>query len=321
MPCELLTQNLTVNCLLVLSDAFSFTGVSKSGKTLSCRRSYKDFQNKFNMSRSTVWRSVSSAKKRKLIERKNGIYSFDLSRVKNGRDCDFLQVPDWIHAKTFTIDGKERTLKDTELLVYSFFYTRCNNRNNSTRYYTGSSNGIANKIGKSERTVYRAINCLMHAKLIYRTHKGVNGYNKSEYTINFKFVRDTEKSFDKKFAESQKSDSSYITDRRDYYVELRHRAEDIAHSNLERARKYMPFREAEKKLSELAIKSAFPGTDAKDVEREFKKARQFRAAVMRELGFSDDDFKPQYKCKKCNDTGFRISDGHVCDCYPPGRLK
>ena len=43
------------------------------------------------------------------------------------------------------------------------------------------------------------------------------------------------------------------------------------------------------------------------------------ARILSRLGLTAADLEPKWNCPICHDTGFRIKDGKMCDCWRPPR--
>lgn len=328
------SRGLTKSTVFVLSDVFSFTG-----EELTCMRTYKSFQNGCGVSRSTVSRALRRGKDSKFIatDKEKGYIFIDGSITGEL----FLKIEKWVHTEEFQIRKVRRRLTKSERLVYARIFTSCNNEKRTTKYCVYSNSELAVELSLSEKTVQRAIWTLLRAGLIYRPQqdKGVNGYIKSTYTLNNKLIRELRKKTDKN-SKTEPSEAVQTSKPAEYksrtedgrerraaieriYAQRRHKAEQAADDNLARARRYKPFIEAEKTLNRLSVDIAF--AELREPEKVLKlnidmqRARRERNAAMRALGLTEEDLKPQYACRLCNDTGFKLSNGRVCKCFPPGK--
>ncbi len=102
-----------------------------------------------------------------------------------------------------------------------------------------------------------------------------------------------------------------------YYFNLREQAEDRAEHYLRAARRNADFKQNEEavKAAEIALaKAEALGGDAEKAQSELAARKRERAAILGKLGLTEEMLVPQYKCKKCGDTGFD-KDGNVCECY------
>ena len=108
------------------------------------------------------------------------------------------------------------------------------------------------------------------------------------------------------------------TERERYYAPLRRRAAARAEQAKAEAEKDAEFSEAERAIKkgeiELAKAEVFAPETMPSLMKALNEAKKRRAAAMVRLGFTEQDFVPQYACKKCSDTGF-LPDGRMCDCY------
>ena len=51
------------------------------------------------------------------------------------------------------------------------------------------------------------------------------------------------------------------------------------------------------------------------LQENLKKLKKDKNKLLKDLNISDSFFKPEYECKKCNDTGYLINDGNImCSC-------
>ncbi len=92
-------------------------------------------------------------------------------------------------------------------------------------------------------------------------------------------------------------------------------AEKLAYDNMQKALANTAFKVNDTNITNLNIKIArleFEGKNA-DTENELmlvlKKERQ---SILKSLKLSENDFVPQYTCKKCNDSG--VVNGKYCKC-------
>lgn len=305
----------------VLGDVFSFTG-----DNLDCHRTYKSFGDRAGSSRATVGRALRSGKAQKLItvDKEKG-YVFNRNAV---REDSFLRVPDWVRVEEFDVrKNKRRRLLKSEVSVYSYIYTRCDNKKKSNKFFETSVSAISEAVHLCERTVLRALWTLIRAGLIYRPKKdkGVNAYKKSRYTLNYKLIRAHEKQvkIDTKptavSAEPQRPKTFQEIEQ--YYKDKRERAEFIAERNFNRANENERFKLADGIYKSLMFSAAYAmhynSAQKEEFERRAAKAQTERLIALRELGMTEKDLDPQYECKLCNDTG-QLDSGAQCQCYPRG---
>lgn len=102
------------------------------------------------------------------------------------------------------------------------------------------------------------------------------------------------------------------------YEKLRYKATKKMEENLSKAETISGFSKNYKRLNEIDIELAMSEFSGKkdtvlELEEEKKLVKEKVLLALNEVNLTLDDLKPQYKCKKCNDTGF---DGiNKCSCY------
>lgn len=102
-----------------------------------------------------------------------------------------------------------------------------------------------------------------------------------------------------------------------YYFNLREKAQDRADYFLKRARANAEFRKNEEaiKAEEIQLaKAEALGGDTANHTAALAQLRRERANLLSSMHLTEAMLSPQYRCKKCNDTGFD-KDGNVCECY------
>ena len=102
-----------------------------------------------------------------------------------------------------------------------------------------------------------------------------------------------------------------------HYLELRHIAEDRAEKAQSIALADDVYGSISKQLNELAISLAFAEVsspnEADGISERIKKLEADGDKRLKELCIDKADFKPQYSCKICNDTGYD-RNGSPCSC-------
>lgn len=113
------------------------------------------------------------------------------------------------------------------------------------------------------------------------------------------------------------------SDREHYYAVLRQKAQEKAESNRRLAESDREFAEADTAIKrgeiELARAEVFSPDRAESLRRELQEWQQKRKRALTRLSLTEASLQPEYRCKKCSDTGF-LPDGRACDCYP-GQTK
>lgn len=115
----------------------------------------------------------------------------------------------------------------------------------------------------------------------------------------------------------EEHDAEFRKKVQNYYFNLRERARDIADHYLKRARADADFRKNEEEIKATEIKLAKAealGGGTTELESSLKDLKIRRAALLKSMNLKESMLVPQYRCKKCNDTGFD-KDGNVCSCY------
>ena len=109
------------------------------------------------------------------------------------------------------------------------------------------------------------------------------------------------------------------SEREHYYAVLRQKAQERAEQNRRKAGSDVQFAEADAAIKrgeiELARAEVFSPERADMIRRELKVWQEKRKAALARLSLSEESLMPEYKCKKCSDTGF-LPDGRACSCYP-----
>lgn len=100
------------------------------------------------------------------------------------------------------------------------------------------------------------------------------------------------------------------------------KAKEQANKNLESCFKNEKFKTSFYKIRSLQFdlsKLEDNSNEAKQILKQIEEERKILNAELKNCGFTKDDLKPQYECKKCNDTGF--VQGNPCTCYKVEQTK
>lgn len=130
---------------------------------------------------------------------------------------------------------------------------------------------------------------------------------------------------DKPKTNGQEEGRELMAKRERWYTAKRIQAEKRAEEVHNRFMLSEEFRKIDKRLKELMPEMARLEVDlekgnvkARDklvkLEQERCRLKQQKTSIIERNGMSEEDFKVQYDCAKCNDTGFK-KDGTLCDCY------
>ncbi len=323
-------KGLSLGTQFVVGEVYSFTGESKRGDELNCRRKYSGFQERLGYSRATIGRGLKDGRDYGFIKKdKEKGYVCEISKFA---DAEFLRIPNFIREDEFKVHkNKRRKLLSSESKIYGCIFTHCDNRGKKCKTYETSIYELSKLLGLSEKTVYKGLWSLIRAGLIYRPKCdiGVNAYKVSKYTLNTKLLRAHGiyiGAGEKKPAPEPKTPKATATveEREQYYYDLRYRAQIIAERNLEAARRDEQFRQADDALKKLIPQLALATMSGRteeivSIQVLQGEAMRIRANRARIMGYTRESFEPQYKCPHCEDTGYKLTDGTVCDCFPPGR--
>lgn len=312
--------------IMILSAVFSFSDAGNA----RCNYSYRQFEEKLNLSHGSVARAIKALKE-------SGEISQDKSRrsrtayndAKRTKENGFVKIELYLYHTLFNIRGEKEAclLTNAEIDVLCFIKTHCSNQRGDGTFL-GSVRGIARTLNLSKTTVQDAIDTLLHAGLIYRPARGVNGHERSLYTVNEKLLRRTERNYKratepkkpsrKALSPEQKKEEERI-ERERYYTELRRRAQNRVYFFEDQLDKDDTYKEITSKWKgkdiEIARAEVYNLPELEELRKEKRRLGAQRARRMAELDISESDLKPQWRCRRCNDEGF-LPNGKLCDCYP-----
>lgn len=105
-----------------------------------------------------------------------------------------------------------------------------------------------------------------------------------------------------------------------HFAPLHARAQAIADANVRRAESDRDYAAVHKEIRGLepAIARAKHDGDRRTAEqltRRHASLKVLQARILSRLGLTAADLQPKYKCTVCEDTGFRKSDGRMCNCW------
>lgn len=115
----------------------------------------------------------------------------------------------------------------------------------------------------------------------------------------------------------QEHDAEFKKRVRSYYFNLREKAEDRAEHYRKLARSDAHFKANEEEIKATEIKLAKAealGGETTAYRTQLTALHSERDAILKKLELTEEMLTPQYRCKKCNDTGFD-AEGNVCECY------
>lgn len=320
--------------ILLYATVYSFS--RSDDDTATCNLAYSKFEQKLGLSHGTVARGIGALKEAALVNqdksRRTGASYKCTSKIKeNG----FIRTEFYLFSTKFEAKGEApRYLTTSEINVLSLIKTHCGNKKGSG-VFTGSVRGIARTLGLSFTIVQKCITTLLKMHLIFRSeeNRGRNGYKRSGYTVNAKLLRRTEKNY-KRDIEPPKPKKALSSEAREieaanaraerehYYAVLREVAENRRQSFLDHLNRDDTYKRVDDALRALPPKigraEAFNLPELLHLKNEEKRLQAQRARRMAELGITEEELRPKYRCARCSDTGFK-PDGTMCDCYPKRR--
>lgn len=314
--------------IILLSAIFSYSNAEKA----RCNLSFRQFEEKFNLSHGNVARGIKSLKESGEIEQdKRFRYRSSYIDAKRTNESGFIKIELYLYNTKFDIRGESlpRYLRKSEIDVLCLIKTHCSNEKGEG-CFVGSVKGIAETVNLSKTTVQAGIDVLLHAGLIYRSEegRGLNGYKRSIYTVNDKLLRRKAKNFQKALSSKDSSRKTLSKEQRDeecriererYYAGLRERAQSRVDFFVNQLNADDTYSRLTAKLRELELRIAkdevyrFPEIETH--KQEALRIRAERAQRMGQLRISEADLIPRYRCPKCEDRG-SLHDGTPCKCYP-----
>lgn len=128
----------------------------------------------------------------------------------------------------------------------------------------------------------------------------------------------TEKQSKQKYIDQTVEAINAKADREKYYATLRDKALSIAEKYQAKAQTSPRYKEITLALSKMEISLAkaevFEPEKMPDLLAEKQSLITERKQILKGLGITEEQLSPQFKCKKCSDTGF-LPSGVSCDCY------
>jgi hypothetical protein len=120
--------------------------------------------------------------------------------------------------------------------------------------------------------------------------------------------------------DAQAEGREYMAERERYYTALRNAAKDKADKIQARLMQYEPYAEIHKRLKEIDLEQAKAEHNGKmkesaTLEQEKNRLMMKRANILAMNDLTEEDLLPRWKCRKCEDTGYRKEDDVICDCY------
>ena len=350
----LLPYRLIRTCQTVLESLIAGTIWSFVSEDKVCNFGHKTFQNKLNVSKSTVSRKTKRIGDRAdFTVQRNGGKASTYSTTFELDEGSFIDFPTWL-AQPFVWDGQTIELTPSEQLILAmiYTYTKSDKASGAYRSFVGSPATIAQRLNDvvCARTVQASILRLEKLGLIERKKKAVNahGAGLGEYVAvmaRFRAIERAKKKAAKRKAweeekakkkaenasQTQNKMNGYNERRiidlnckseRDHFYAQRKDANEAAAEKYETAAfKNFP------RLAELTfeIKKMEPALGRAEhygdvtlpvLLAKKKQLEEEKRALMRRNGIEEARFHAQayVRCKLCNDTGY-FKNGAYCDCW------
>ena len=330
------------SALIVESLIYSYT---QSNAT--CRQSYTAMGMRLGICRETVWRSLKLLSVN-IAQDKHSRVCASYTHAESSRELSGIVVPDYLLTAEFTFRPKQggtsitRALKPMEAVIVGMIRGA---QWNGSACFSTSVRKLAKKYNMSKSTIQEYISALLRGKLIYRTveGRGHNGQYLSRYTVNEKLLRGLRKKTRKELRHRMTSESvlsaeeraiaareiaarnaeraarEAAAERARWYAERRQTAQDRAEWYIRMAEQDQAYKAAQTAIRGLDIEIAKAEVFGSDSLDRLRRERQTQVRLRKErltiLHIRDEDLRPQYRCKKCNDTGFDLRTGKLCRCY------
>lgn len=317
-----------------------------------CKIGYGGIAKRLHVSKSGVCRNVQALKEdsRFSVERRGQswtTYEFIGDGTENRAERDervalsHMRVEDYFFSIEITINGRKRLLTRAEVFVLALIYTHTYDE----KHFTNSYSGIAGILGYRPETVWRAMQNLMDAGLVYVKAMGKSKSKKSSFGASMSNLRKVKKERKKREQKEKKKpvEIKYtntvaqtrndviarneaieaMAERERFYSLRQARAERIADEYKAYAIKKIPqlkelFRE-ERILEIQAAKAELKEPERLPaVEQQQKGVRAQIVKLLSEINMTRKDLekKSHCMCRKCSDSGY-LPNGRACDCYTP----
>lgn len=107
-------------------------------------------------------------------------------------------------------------------------------------------------------------------------------------------------------------------ERERYYANLRRQAQAEADKYIKKAETNPEYVKVTSELSsgniELAKAKVFSPDSVNEIQIKLKRLKNRQIGILKAMNIEESLLYPNYRCKKCNDTGF-LPNGKACDCY------
>lgn len=311
----------TLSAIAVGGEIYGFTCDKAAEEQPICTRTYASFSQRLGISPASVNRSLGALEAGGSIERKS---RSEYITTMN-KEPEYLRLENWVNTAEFDIGRKSRRLTLAERLIFALIFTRCDNGKGGGNKYCASNKDIAAVFGINVKTVSKAINTLISARLIVRAEyeRGVNFTHKSIYHINKRLLSRNRVATTNEDKKAQATEDR--SERERWYAQRKQDAEERAECNERKARTDNRFKAADTELRTLASKEAYAElhgelTELMQIQARRRELEAERIKALRRLNLTPDDLVPHYNCSICNDTGY-TPQGRPCSCYGKKFMK
>ena len=308
----------------------------KSGEG-SCKMTFSQAQEEFDVARSTVGLTIKKLDELKLVEIERVSGSSVYRYVATNETGRYFYIPQFLYTiDVFTKKApdvpRRLTVSQVTLLAYMMEFIKLGKGR-----YRATSSRIATELGLAESTVRKGLSFLISCDLIYRPEKwNKKGSKIKLYTINKdlyvyeKYEKKNKRKADEN-AQKQEQKPAYVPQevvnanarsKFNGFYERRKAANEAAAERytefiknaapeLHELRKELHALEIEIVTAEIRSLPTLPKLCAK-----YDELSRDRDVLYKRLKIDPAKFEPKYyaKCKLCDDTGERWSGGS-CDCW------
>lgn len=334
-PSSFFKEGLTSLAEAIAGKIYSFSCGKKKSR---CRASYNNFAEDFGASRRQVMRTVQALMDEGYIEQhfEDGKKTPEYRYIKPVKENTVVYTPMFFYERFFNFVYKktgivfQRKLSRIEADVLSMI---CFFSLGPSKGFDGSIRGLAKQVGVSAPSVDRAVNALMHGRLIYRPKKAIGRIGKTRYVADSAILREYKEVCRIRSAEEKETKKAASKDQEAYINAVNAKAERenfYAHrqaiirqridANEAKARKSAAFVKVDGILKNMPLRLAkaemFEPERLPELQQQEAIFKAQRNRILMQLGLREEDLQPQYICPKCADKGW-LPDGRACDCYKP----
>lgn len=298
---------------------------------------YAELCKRYRVSPASVARVINKAIASVVFEREGNLHTYKRKDDFTKETPCYFYILDWLRHARFEVNGENRELTETEVEILSFLI----HQNAHYKHWTGSQAQIARTLEIAPSTVSKGISRLEQMKIggkhfftvsgsdltmskagDEKGFRAPNSYVKTYYIIDMQLLsqkREEVVEHEKKASrEVQAIDAKTA---RELFYERRQSA---AYNHAKAVQRALgeDFSQLEKTIRELELQAVKAERQKRfDLVQKILAQRAAvqaeRKKMLEESGYIEADLLPRFFCLKCRDTGWRISDGRMCDCYGP----